>query len=411
MGAPGNEPQYAPVLRSALTDQLVIQGAIHDARVEAAFRVVARHVFVPNVSLEVAYTDDVVLMKTDEAGVAISTVSQPTVVALMLEQADLQPGHRVLEIGSGGYNAALIKELVGPQGEVTTIDIDPDVTDRARQRLAAAGYPEVQVVQTDGEFGWSESAPYDRILVTVTAWDIAQAWWDQLAPGGRIVVPLRSRWQTRAIAFDLVDGVLRSKSMTICGFVNMQGAGASYEQFAQVHADQVGLGFDEDQVDEPRPPDGVLRQPPETAWSGVLMNREEPLSDLDLWLATTLPGYCVLSAERWALKKKLVSPVPRWGASAMADTDTVAYLTARPAPDPDFVELGAIGHGPSAAEFAAQVAVQTKQWHENHRHSTGPAMTIHPAGTPDDQLPAGLHIRKRNSVVTLNWPTEEPTAD
>lgn len=404
MGAPGSEPQYAPVLRSALADQLVIQGAIHDERVEAAFRAVARHVFVPNVSLEVAYTDDVVLMKTNEAGVAISTVSQPTVVALMLEQADIQPGHRVLEIGSGGYNAALIQELVGPDGEVTTIDIDADVADRAQQRLTAAGYPEVKVVQTDGEYGWPESAPFDRVIVTVTAWDIAPAWRKQLTQGGRIVVPLRMRCQTRSVALDLDDGVLRSQSMTVCGFVSMQGAGANYERFVQIHGDKVVLGFDEDQADLPHPADGVLKQPAETVWSGVLMNREEPLSDLDLWFASTLPGYCVLRAERSALKRKLVSPTPRWGASAMADDSTIAYLSARPAADPDFVELGAVAHGASSAEFAAQLADQTLQWHEKQRYLSGPAMTIHPAGTPDDQLPAGLHIGRRNSLVTISWP-------
>jgi protein-L-isoaspartate(D-aspartate) O-methyltransferase len=404
MGTPGSEPQYAPVLRSALADQLVIQGAIHDPRVEAAFRAVARHVFVPNVSLEAAYTDDVVLMKTNEVGVAISTVSQPTVVALMLEQADIQPGHRVLEIGSGGYNAALIQELVGPDGEVTTIDIDADVADRARQRLDAAGYPEVTVVRTDGEFGWPESAPFDRVIVTVTAWDIAPAWRKQLVPGGRIVAPLRMRCQTRSVALDLADDVLRSKSMAICGFVSMQGAGAGYERFAQIHGDKVVLGFDEDQVDQPHPGNGVLKRPPETVWSGVLMNREEPLSDLDLWFASTLPGYCVLRAERWALKKKVVSPTPRWGASAMADDSTVAYLSSRAAADPDFVELGAVGHGPSAVEFATRLAAQIRQWHLEQRYRSGPALTIHPAGTPDDQLPDGVHIRRRNSLVTIGWP-------
>jgi protein-L-isoaspartate(D-aspartate) O-methyltransferase len=404
MGALSNEPRYAPMLRSALADQLVIQGGIHDSRVEAAFRAVARHVFVPNVSLEVAYTDDVVVMKTNEAGVAISSVSQPTVVALMLEQADIQPGHRVLEIGSGGYNAALLSELVGPEGQVTTVDIDPEVIDRARKGLTAAGYPDVRVVQTDGEFGCPESAPYDRVLVTVTAWDIAPAWVDQLAADGRIVVPLRLRSQTRSIAFDLLDDSLLSRSMAVCGFVCMQGAGANYERFVPLHGDKVGLSFDEDQLDEPHPLNGVLRAPPVSEWSGVLMHREEPLADLDLWLASTLPGYCVLRAERSALKKKLVSPVPRWGASAMTTDGTVAYLTARPAPDPDFVELGAIAHGSAAPAFAVLLAEQTWQWQEKHRFGRGPVLSVHPADVAADQLPDGFHIHKRHSHFTITWP-------
>ncbi|WP_020390669.1 methyltransferase, FxLD system [Kribbella catacumbae] len=404
MDASGNDSRYAGRLRAALTDLLVAQGAIHDQRVEAAFRAVPRHLFVPQVPLEIAYTDDVVLMKRNQAGVAISSVSQPTVVALMLEQADLQPGHRVLEIGSGGYNAAMLHELVGPTGHVTTIDIDQDVADRARRGLDAAGYPEVQVLRTDGEFGCPESAPYDRVVVTVTAWDVAPAWMTQLAPGGRIVVPLRLRSQTRSIAFDLLDGFLESRSMAVCGFVCMQGVGASYERYVPLQGDLVSLTFDEDQVDEQEPPERVLDQPRESAWSGVLMNREEALSDLDLWLASTLPGYCVLSAERRALKKGLVTPVPRWGASAIASGNSLGYLTARPAADPDFVELGANAHGSAAQDFAQLLVDQVSQWDKSFRGGPGPTLQIHPAVFPPEQLPPGFHLNTRHSQVTISWP-------
>ncbi|MEU4392341.1 methyltransferase, FxLD system [Kribbella sp. NPDC023855] len=409
MDADSNKTRYAGTFRAALTDLLVRQDAIHDPRVAAAFRAVPRHVFVPSVPLEIAYIDDVVLMKRDETGVAISTVSQPTVVALMLEQADVQPGHRVLEIGSGGYNAALLRELTGPSGEVTTIDIDADVTARARQGLDDAGYPDVQVLRADGEFGCPQGAPYDRIIVTVTAWDIAPAWLEQLAPGGRIVVPLRLRSQTRSIAFDLLDSgrwgrSLESRSMTVCGFVNMQGAGANDERFARLHGGLVSLSFDEDQVGAPLPPERVLDEPKVSRWSGVLMHREEPLSDLDLWLATTLPGYCVLSAERRALNKALVSPVPRWGASAMASDNSLGYLTARPGPDPDFAELGATGHGPAAEDFAQQLTDQTDRWNETLRNGPGPKLQVHPPTFPVDQLPPGFHFRKRHNHLTLSWP-------
>jgi protein-L-isoaspartate(D-aspartate) O-methyltransferase len=331
------------------------------------------------------------------------------VVALMLEQADIQPGHRVLEIGSGGYNAALLSELVGPTGEVTTIDIDEDVTTRARKALDAAGYPDVRVLRTDGEFGGPESAPYDRIIVTVTAWDIAPAWVDQLATGGRIVVPLRFRSQTRSIALDLLDAEssgrsLESRSMAVCGFVNMQGAGAGYERWVPLHGELVTLHFDEDQESEPVPPERVLDEPKESVWSGVLMNREEPLSDLDLWLASTLPGYCVLSAEPRALKKVIVAPVPRWGASAMASSSSLGYLTSRPAPDPDVVELGANAHGPAAQDFAQLLVDQVRAWNDNLRGGKGPTLRIDPASLPQDQLPPGFHLRKRHNHLTLTWP-------
>jgi protein-L-isoaspartate(D-aspartate) O-methyltransferase len=399
-----SDSPYAGLLRAALTDLLLSRGAIHDQRVADAFRTVPRHLFVPQVPVELAYTDDVVLMKRDQSGIAISSVSQPTVVAVMLEQADIQPGHRVLEIGSGGYNAALLSELVGASGEVTTIDIDEDVTARAWRSLDAAGYPEVRVQRADGEFGCPDGAPYDRIVVTVTAWDIAPAWLEQLAPGGRIVVPLRVRSQTRSTAFDLRDGFLESRSMTVCGFVSMQGAGAADERYVPLRGELVNLTFDQDQADQPLPPGRVLGQKSTAAWSGVLMNREEPLCDLDLWLASTLPGFCVLAAEPRAVEKKLVSPAPRWGASAIASDTSLGYLTARPAADPDFVELGAIAHGPEAPDIAQQLVGQVRSWDESQRSGPGPTLRIYPTGFPAAELPVGFQVRKRHHQLVLSWP-------
>ncbi|MEV8376305.1 methyltransferase, FxLD system [Kribbella sp. NPDC056861] len=399
-----SDSPYAGLLRAALTDLLLTRGAIQDQRVADAFRTVPRHLFVPQVPVELAYTDDVVLMKRDQSGVAISSVSQPTVVAVMLEQADIQPGHRVLEIGSGGYNAALLSELVSPAGAVTTIDIDEDVTARAWRGLDAAGYPNVRVQRADGEFGWPGGAPYDRIIVTVTAWDIAPAWLEQLAPGGRIVVPLRMRSQTRSTAFDLCDGFLESRSMAVCGFVAMQGAGAGYERSVPLRGELVSLTFDEDQGDQPVPPARVLEQKIATAWSGVLMNREEPLCDLDLWLASTLPGFCLLVAEPRAVKKKLVSPAPRWGASAIASDTSLGYLTARAAADPDFVELGAIAHGPDAPRLARSLVDQVCKWDQKHRGGSGPQLRIYPADLPKAELPVGFQLRKRHHQLVLSWP-------
>src|SRR5690606_3633947 len=113
----------AVALRSQLVEQLRASGAVRTERVGDAVRAVARHVFVPGVALEAAYANDAVVTKRDGRGVALSSVSAPRLVAMMLEQLRVQPGHRVLEIGSGGYNAALLAELVGPAGSVTTVDI------------------------------------------------------------------------------------------------------------------------------------------------------------------------------------------------------------------------------------------------------------------------------------------------
>ena len=388
-----NDSAQAEALRAALVRQLVAEGTIRDERVAAAFRTVPRHLFVPHAPLEIAYADDVVLMKRNQAGVVISSVSQPSIVALMIEQAAIQPGDHVLEIGSGGYNAALLRELAGPDGSVTTVDIDPEVTDRARALLDEAGYGDVRVVLADGEYGVPDGAPYDRIVVTVTAWDIPTAWVDQLRPGGRIVVPLRVRGQTRSIAFDRVDGHLESRSTTLCGFVCMQGAGANYERLVPIAGDQVSLCFDEDQEIEAHPYDGVLEQPREQVWSGVVVDREEPLLDLNLWLATTLPGYGVLSG----------GDAQRGGAAAVAAAESVAYLSCRPVRHgpASFVELGFTGHGPDARDLIERMVDQLRIWDVHHRRGPGPAFQVHAVGA---ELPPGLRIARRNSDITVNWP-------
>lgn len=127
------------------------------------------------------------------ADLIVSSISAQQLQAHMLEQAEITVGMRILEIGSGGYNAALLAELVGPSGQVTTVDIDEDITDRASRLLGEAGYSRVNVVLADAEGGVPEYAPYDRILVTAGAWDVPPAWVAQLAEGGRLLVPLQVR--------------------------------------------------------------------------------------------------------------------------------------------------------------------------------------------------------------------------
>jgi protein-L-isoaspartate(D-aspartate) O-methyltransferase len=398
MDAVGNDSEYAGALRAGLVAVLREQGALSGDLVAAAFGTVPRHVFVPDVPVETAYADDVVLMKQNAAGVAISSVSQPSIVALMLQQAEVEPGHRVLEIGSGGYNAALLWELVKPGGEVTTIDIDPDVTERASATLTAAGYEQVKVVRTDGITGWKPNAPYDRIVVTVTAGDIAPAWVEQLAVGGRIVVPLRVRGQTRSLALDLQpDGSLRSQSSVICGFVSMQGAGAGHERVVQVVGEDVVLRMDADQeIDRP-----TLDGPGFVRWTRVLMDREEPFCQLDLWLASVFAEYCVMSASSAAVKKRLVRPALRWGGAAVVRDGTIAYVTAQAGPKRNLLELGIRAHGPAAVLLAEEVAEQVRVWDAVRRGKPDPVIFVHPAGTTD--LPPGPHFRTRNCVVTPIW--------
>jgi len=239
------------VLREAMIGELREMGAIRSDRVAEVFRAVPRYLFAPGAPLEEVYSPTAAVhVKWDEQGVPISTVSAPELQAFMLEQADLQPGMTALEIGSGGANAAMMDWMVGPEGTVTTVDIDPDVTNRARRLLDAAGYARVNVVLADAEYGVPQHAPFDRIIVTVGTWDIAQAWVDQLAPGGRLVVPLRMRGLTRSLALDRDGDHLVSRSAMICGFVKMQGAGTHQERVLPLRGTQIGLRFDDGGPDD-----------------------------------------------------------------------------------------------------------------------------------------------------------------
>jgi protein-L-isoaspartate O-methyltransferase len=112
-------------------------------------------------------------------------------MALMLEDLDVSPGHNVLEVGAGtGYNAASLAELVGEDGHVTSLELDPEVASAARRAIRAAGR-RARIVVADGRRGWEENAPYDRIIVTGSSLDVPRAFLDQLVEGGLLVLPLR----------------------------------------------------------------------------------------------------------------------------------------------------------------------------------------------------------------------------
>ncbi len=198
-------PASASDLRTKLADLLRDQNTVRTPAVDAALRRVPRHLFLPGVSLKEAYANEAVYTKHDDSSSAsISAASQPAIVAMMLEQLQLEPGQRVLELGAGtGYNAALMAAIVGEAGHVTTIDIDEDLVDGARKHLAAAGVTNVEVILGDGALGHPEAAPYDRVIATVGAFETPTAWLDQLAPHGRLVVPLRlAGAASRSIIFE-----------------------------------------------------------------------------------------------------------------------------------------------------------------------------------------------------------------
>jgi protein-L-isoaspartate(D-aspartate) O-methyltransferase len=399
--------------REEMIDHLVRLEAIRSPGVEAAFRAVPRHRFLPELPVADAYDpEDASVTKRDRRGTPISSVSAPHIQALMLEQARIRPGMRVLEIGSGGYNAALLAELVGPTGAVTTIDIDRDVVDRAACCLAAAGYGRVNVVRADGEHGEPRHAPYDRIVVTVQAADLPPAWTAQLAGHGRIVVPLRLKGLTRSVAFDLADdGHLSGRDdYEVCGFVSMQGTGALRMHSVLLHdtlSEEVALRVD---GDAPRPEvvaglRAALALPRAQAWSGVSVGGFEPLDDLDLWLASRLPDFALLTAKRAARDRDLVATSSRTGVPTLLTGDGFAYRVSRPYDTARTrYGLGACGHGPQAEELAHRLVGLIRTWGRDHR--TGHArFDVYPADTPDAALPDGPVITRAHTRTVISWPT------
>ncbi|MDT0347024.1 methyltransferase, FxLD system [Streptomyces litchfieldiae] len=407
------DPSRVDELREQLVGELRKLGALRTEAVETAIRAVPRHLFVPEETLEKAYAPQrTFTIKGNEHGATLSTVSAARIQAFMLEQADIRPGMRVLEIGSGGYNAALLAELVGKDGHVTTIDIDPDVIDRARRLLPAAGYGDVHALVTDGAQGEPENAPYDRIVVTVEAADLAPAWVEQLTESGRIVVPLRMRGLTRSVAFQREGAHLVARDYEVCGFVPMQGAGASHVQLVPLHEgedDHVGLRLDgEERVDVEKLRE-AFAQPRAETWSGVTMARGLPYDDLDLWLATTLPEFALMAATRPARDRGLVASASPMGIAALIDSSSssFAYLTMRPtSPEREVFEFGAVAHGPEAAKVAEQLVAEMQIWDRDHRGQRA-ELRAYPAGTPDQELPGGRVLDRSAFRFTISWPPAE----
>lgn len=320
---------------------------ITSAAVEAAFRAVPRHPFVPNQPLEVVYTDAPIVTKRRDDGVPISSSSQPAAMAIMLEQLEVQRGNRILEIGAGtGYNAALLAHLAGPDGHVTSIDIDSDLVDAARSHLAAATIHDcapVEIVQADGGYGWPNAAPYDRLILTVGAWDIVPAWIDQLAANGRILVPLWLRGAQRTVAFVREGDHLESRSVTSCAFMRLRGAFAGPEGFVPISAGEevITVTTDDQTGLDPQSITSALAEPGEELQTGIVLDGGRAAwSGLGLWIALRDERFCSLSAEQPTTTMPSIAAEFQWTAGLMSAA-SLALLT--PSNEPD--ETGQLALG------------------------------------------------------------------
>ena len=363
-------------------------------RVAAAMRAVPRHLFVPGVPPDEAYRDEPIVTRRDDAGRPTSSSSQPAIMAAMLDQLDVRPGHRVLEIGAGtGYNAALLARLAAPGGLVVCLDIDADVADEARAHLDEAGLPQVEVVCRDGAEGHPERAPYDRLIATVGAWDLAPAWMEQLAPGGRMVVPLDVNGLQLSVALDRDGDHWTSRSVLPCGFMRMRGSLAGTEVTEVVSRDpQVALSL-------PGPRElgdlaaALGSAPVELPLGDLLDGRKAPQdgtwdaghhTGVPMWLALHEPRWCTVLGEEHGFCAGIAEPgavalLPLWG-------DAVVR-----------------GHGPGGERLARELLAHVRAWTDAGRpQPTGLRIDVHPAGA---DVPGPLVVRKRHTTVAVALPS------
>ena len=392
-------------MRDRLATRVVASHRISSERVAAALHAVPRHLFLPEQRPETAYRDDAIVTKRDEAGQPISSSSQPAIMAIMLDQLDLVPGHRVLEIGAGtGYNAALISHIVGPSGQVTSVDIDPELVVRAREHLARAGFGQVTVVGADGAGGDPEHAPYDRIIATVGVSDLAPAWLAQAVPRARIVVPLDVRGIQVSVAFeraapDTPDGPWTSRSLAPCGFMRMRGSLAGPERVVLLAPGLSLLLPDGTPKVNGEAVAALLAGPPTPHPTGVRAGSAQVTWGLGLWLAAREPRSCRLHEERppgrsGAPGSRLTrAPLrgPGWRSTVgLLDGDSLAIVTSATAADRSgLLTLAAAGFGPGAADLAADLAAHIQAWGDAGRPGiTGlhvDAYPRSPAAEPPDR--------------------------
>jgi len=409
----------AQELHHSLVEYLKHGGHLPSPRIEAAFRAVPRHLFLPDLELEQVYKDEPIPIKL-QGEIPISSSSQPTIMAIMLEQLGLKPGQRVLEIGAGtGYNAALIAHLVGEQGQVVTVDIDEDIVEQARARLRAAGLERVQVIHADGGQGYPEAAPYDRLLLTVSAADIAPAWREQLQPDGRLVLPLSLRGPQVSVAFEPRADYWISLSAVSCGFMRLRGSLSEPETKINLGPEPgLSIQFDSPPALEAETLYKSLTGPSRDWRTKVRVTLDDIIwGGLSLWLAARTSNTFLLNAEGPMLDRGLVpdlleKPNAASTVGGLLDEGSLYVLMPPPAqaqPPPELseaspkFELCVRTFGPDEAA-ARRLGDHITAWERAGRPSAA-RLQLKAYASDSNYLPAPNEsvIVKRWSKIAIHW--------
>jgi len=205
---------YAALRKRMVEQQLSARGIKNSDILEVFYRL-ERHKFMPEELANAAYSDFPLPIGEGQ------TISQPYIVALMVDNLNLSGSEKVLEIGTGsGYQTAVLAELAA---EVCSVEVRVNLAENTQALLSELGYANIKIKVGDGSMGWVEEAPFDRIIISAATTRIPLPLVDQLKEGGRIILPQGSGFRQALTYADKIDGKLKTKEICGCVFVPMTG--------------------------------------------------------------------------------------------------------------------------------------------------------------------------------------------
>ncbi len=365
-------------LRTAMVDQLVASGTITAPAVLNAFRSVSRHAFAPGASLEAAYQDAAVPYEYCAPGVCLGPLPPPSALATLLEAGEVEPGMRVLEIGSGGYAAALLAHLAGASGQVVSVRLG---TPRAKTDPPGIGGATASA---------RRFASYDRIIVTAGTDEVPHEWVKALTPDGRLVMPLQvCARQQRIIAFTRDGDLLRSSSVIRIPSATF-GAGPTRPYAIRLDEDGSVLEFDDGAPEDAAELARLLSSSVVPEPTGVSVGALEPYADLVLYLCVTHPYLAHLS-----LTRRLGGlPAPRSEIPVFADRHGSIALN---------FEFVACGLGPNGARAALLLAARITRW-DTRLRGQDPEIIVSPIGFVPSGFEHEARIVRAHSTIHIAFP-------